>query len=76
MCSYLIQLFYKIKKNITIMLFDHPCFVGSKGSFLDFMKIPVGGGGGERAALPHVGGRTDIKKLICAFHDFANKPKH
>jgi hypothetical protein len=56
------------------MLFDHQNFVESKGSFLDFMKIPVGGGG--RAALPHVGGRTDIKKLICAFHDFANEPKH
>ena len=41
------------------MLFDYPRFVESKVSFLDFMKIPVGGGEG-RAALPHAGGRTDI----------------
>jgi hypothetical protein len=78
MFSYLTQLFNKIKKSITIILFD-PRFVGSKFSFLDVMKIPVWGGGGgwgRRAALPHAGGRTDTTKLICSFHDFANEPKN
>jgi len=36
----------------------------------NFMKIrPVG------TELFHVGGRADMKKLITAFHNFANGPK-